>query len=59
MDRYAVAVVKADTVIGHVQKFSWLYCLFLRRGGSITCQVTEARRYSTDLLQGGLESPCL
>lgn len=31
--------------------------MFLRRGGSIDCQVTGARRHSEDLPQGGLEIP--
>ena len=54
VDRYAVVVVKDDTVVGHVpQKISYLCSLFLRRGGGITCQVIGARKYSTDLPQGG------
>ena len=32
---------------------------FLRREGSIVCQVTGSRRISTDLAQGGLEIPCV
>ena len=28
------------------------------RKGTISCEVTEARQYSTDLPQGGLEIPC-
>ena len=31
----------------------------LRRDGSITCHVTGSRRYSEDLVQGGLEVPCV
>ena len=31
---------------------------FIRLGGTITCKVTGPRRYSADLLQGGLEIPC-
>ena len=50
VDRYAVAVVKADTVVGHVpQKISRACSLFLRRGGGITCHVVGTRKYSTDL----------
>ena len=58
-DRYAVAVKKNATVIGHLpKKISCVSSLFLRRGGSIQCTVTGRRRYSFDLPQGGLEIPC-
>ena len=58
-DRYAVAVTKAATVIGRLpRKLSKVCSLFLRRGGSIRSTVTGRRRYSSDLLQGGLEIPC-
>ena len=32
--------------------------LFLCKGGSILCRITGSRRYSRDLMQGGLEVPC-
>ena len=55
-DRYAVAVMKDGTIIGHLpRKISWQCSLFLRRGSSITCCVMEHRRYSSYLPQGGLE----
>ena len=58
-DRYAVAVKKEGTIIGHLpRKLSWVCSLFLRRGGAIKCTVTGRRRYSADLPQGGLEVPC-
>jgi hypothetical protein len=58
-DRYAVAVVKDGSVIGHLpRKVSKVCSLFLRRGGSLHCIVTGGRRYSVDLPQGGLEIPC-
>ena len=58
-DRYAVAVKKNETIVGHLpRKISKLCSLFLRRGASITCIVTGRRRYSVDLPQGGLEIPC-
>ena len=58
-DPFAVAVMRGGTVIGHVPRKMLSICsLFLRRGGSITCQVTGGRRYSGDLVQGGLEVPC-
>lgn len=65
VDRYAVSVVKnlgsgRSAVVGHLPcKISHLCSLFLRRGGEITCKITESRRYSFDLPQGGLEIPCL
>ena len=58
-DRYAVAVRRGDSVIGHIpQKISTLCSLFIRRGGTINCTVSGHRRYSRDLPQGGLEVPC-
>ena len=60
VDRYAVALVKNRTVIGHLpRKMSRVCSLFLRRGGGIVCTVTGARRHSGDLPQGGLEIPCV
>ena len=57
-DRYAVAIMKDGTIIGHLPwKISWPCSLFLRRGNSITCCVMGHRRYSSDLPQGGLEIP--
>ena len=59
-DRYAVAVKKDGTTIGHLpRKVSRVCSLFMRRGGRIQCTVTGGRRYSADLPQGGLEIPCL
>ena len=53
-DRYTLAVMKNDVIIGHLPaKVSRICSIFLRRGGSITC-----RRYSADLPQGGMEIPC-
>ena len=58
-DRYAVAVKKSETVIGHLpRKVARLCSLFLLRGGTIDCIVSGSRRYSADLPQGGLEVPC-
>ncbi len=48
-DRYAVAVKRGEEVVGHLpKKFSRVYSLFLKRGGTISCTVTGTRRYSTD-----------
>ena len=54
-DRYVVAVLKEETIIGHLlQKTLKVRSLFLRRGGSICYKVTGSRRYSSDLPQAGL-----
>uniref|UniRef100_A0A1X7TR33 Uncharacterized protein n=1 Tax=Amphimedon queenslandica TaxID=400682 RepID=A0A1X7TR33_AMPQE len=59
-DQFAVKVMKSGTIVGHLpRKISSTCSLFLRRGGRIDCKVTGARRYSRDLIQGGLEIPCL
>ena len=59
-DRYAVAIVKDSCIVGHLpRKISAICSIFIRRGGGIDCHITGCRRYSRDLLQGGLEVPCL
>ena len=59
VDRYAVAVMKDETIIGHLpRKISRIASLFICRGGKIMCRVTGRRRRSSDLIQGGLEVPC-
>ena len=58
-DRYAVAVMDGDIVVGHVpRKISFICNLFLRHSGIMLCKVTGPRQYSSDLVQGGLEVPC-
>ena len=58
-DTFAVAIKKDGKVVGHCsRKISALCSIFIRRGSKITCQVTGRRRYSSDLLQGGLEVLC-
>lgn len=61
-DSYAVAVIKDDIghVVGHVpRKISAACFLFLNQDDhSIICTVTGSQRYSSDLVQGGLEVPC-
>ena len=55
-----VAVVKSGVVVGHVpRKMSSVCSLFLRHGGVIHCTVTGTRCYSQDLVQGGLQIPCI
>ena len=59
MDRYAVKVLKNDEIVGHLPKKTITLCsLFISGGGLIKCEVTGSRRYSQDLVQGGLEIPC-
>ena len=59
-DCYAVAVCKSGTIVGHVPKIISRLCwLFLNKPNTvIKCFVTGPRRYSSDLIQGGLEVPC-
>ena len=53
-DRFAVAVIKDGTVVGHLpQKVSRICSLFIR-GVRIECAIIGARRYSSDLPQEGL-----
>ena len=60
VDRYAVAVKNDSGVtVGHLpQKISRVCSMFVQKGGGITATVTGHRRYSSDLVQGGLEIPC-
>ncbi len=59
-DPYAVAVVASNSsIVGHVPCHISAVCnFFIRRGGTIVCQVTGRRCRSSDLVQGGLEIPC-
>ena len=58
-DPYAIAVKKDDIVVGHLPRKIYGICsIFIRRGGEICCTVTNLRRYSADLAQGGMEIPC-
>ena len=52
-DRFAVAVMKGGTVVGHIPRN--VCSIFIRKGGSIFCLTTGSRRFSSDLPQGGLE----
>ena len=59
IDRYTVAVVKDDIIVGHLPRAqSNIYSLFLFRNSTIDCIVIGAKRYSADLPQHGLEVPC-
>ena len=59
-DPFAVAVTRSGVTVGHIpRKISSTCSMFLRRVGMVTCRVTGERRYSEDLIQGGLEIPCI
>jgi len=60
-DPFAVKVTKSGNIIGHLpKKISSTCLLFLRRGGMLTCKITNPnKQYSRDLEQGDLEIPCL
>ena len=59
-DLHAVAIIKDEVVVGHIPRnISTLCSSFIRRGGLIMCKVVGDRRYSSDLIQGGLEIPCI
>ena len=52
-DPYAVAVVDRGVIVGHVPRGISSVCyLFINRKGTITCEVTGAKQYTTDLPQG-------
>ena len=59
IDRYTVAVKKIQgKLLATCQKDNVNLQYFFQRGGEITATVTGHRRYSSDLVQGGLEIPC-
>ena len=48
-DRFAVAVMKGRTVVGHIpRKISNVCSVFIRKGGSILCFTTGSRRFSSE-----------
>ena len=52
-DTFAVAVKKSGVIVGHCpRKISSVCSIFIRRGGSIHCQVTGNRQFSGDRLGG-------
>ena len=58
-DPYAMATLSDGKIVGHVpQKNLPVSSIFIRHGGSITCTVSDHRRYSAELKQGGFEIPC-
>ena len=56
IDCYAIAVKNhSGDTIGHLpRKISRLCSMFIDQDGDITCVVTNSRRYSSNLVQGGL-----
>ncbi len=59
LDRHAVATVKDGSMVGHLpKKYSQTFWWFIHHGGTIQCAVTGGRKYSEDLVQGGLEVTC-
>jgi len=61
VNRYAVAAKKPDTsvIVGYLPKKIPRRCsMFILRGGSVKATVTGCRRYSSNLVQGGLKIPC-
>ena len=56
---FAVAVQKDAEAVGHVPRHISCICnLFIHRSGLLSCSVTGARRYFSDLPQGWLKVPC-
>ena len=63
-DTHAVAIKKdisgVLTTVEHVpRKISKVSSIFIRRGGTIQGRVNRHQCYSVDLVQGGLEIPCI
>ena len=54
-DRFTVATMEGRLIVGHVpREISKLCCLFMKKGGRLTCTVTGPRRRST-ISEGALE----
>ena len=58
-DPFAVTVMKDNNFVSHMPRKISTVWLFLHQGGQIVCCVTGSRHYSHDLLQGGVEIPCI
>ena len=55
MDRYAVGVMKGETVVGHVPRsIAKTFWYFLGHDGAISCEVTGRRKHGK-----GLEVSCV
>ena len=58
-DRFAVAVMKGETVVGHIPgEISNVCSIFIRKGGSIFCLTTRSRRFSQIFRKEAL-NPCI
>jgi len=57
-DPFAIYVKKDAEVAGHVPRKIVAICFIFAKNSAIHCEVTEQRRYSQGISQGGLESPC-
>ena len=58
-DVYAVALLNGGIKVGHVpHEISTMCSMFPRKGGAMICTITGNRRYSADLVQGGMVIPC-
>ena len=54
-DRFAIAVLKAGAIVGHVpREVNRIFHCFLMSGGKIMCEVTGKRKFGK-----GLEVPCV
>ena len=53
-DRFAIAVLKAGAIVGHVPREVSRIFFFLMSGGKVMCEVTGRRKYGK-----GLEIPCI
>ena len=58
-DKYATAVKNGEQTVGHIPMFlsKLTSFFFLRYDGKVSIKVNGPRRYSVDLIQGGLELP--
>ena len=63
-DTHPVAVIKtisgSSVTVGHLPRAISLICsILIRHGGTIISRVNGTCRYTADILQGGLEIPCV
>ena len=57
---FVVVMHKGSVTVGHVPRVISPICsIFLQRSRNIKYRVTGNRQYSSDLIQGGLELPCI
>ena len=57
-DKYAISAKNGEQTVGHIPMFlSKLTFFFMTYDGKVSIKVNGPRRYSVDLIQGGLELP--